>query len=275
MDENTKGQLTLLQEDTHANHLVLPGSDEARQMTAISGRNLLESYKRLNLDGLLAKMLLDTSVWASTVCYLTWKDLATPGKRLLFRLVPSQPRTDEIESGLLHTPPAAANQMAPSMRERNAGSWGLWLTPTTNESVQDIEKFKKRMEKYDNGTTMPNLATQVMFPTPTAQESGPMPELSHEPAPNVRNYSKKTGNHCQMTLSRYAQLWPTPKERDWKDGRSAGTHDRNSPDLGKVVGQNLEDGALNPAWVEWLMGYPEGWTELEDSETLLSHKSQK
>jgi hypothetical protein len=27
-------------------------------------------------------------------------------------------------------------------------------------------------------------------------------------------------------------------------------------------------GKLNPTWVEWLMGFPTGWTDLEDSETL-------
>jgi DNA (cytosine-5)-methyltransferase 1 len=32
-------------------------------------------------------------------------------------------------------------------------------------------------------------------------------------------------------------------------------------------------GRLNPTWVEWLMGFPTGWTDLEDSETLSSHKS--
>jgi hypothetical protein len=26
-------------------------------------------------------------------------------------------------------------------------------------------------------------------------------------------------------------------------------------------------GQMNPAWVEWLMGYPTGWTELDASET--------
>jgi DNA (cytosine-5)-methyltransferase 1 len=32
-------------------------------------------------------------------------------------------------------------------------------------------------------------------------------------------------------------------------------------------------GKLNPTWVEWLMGFPLGWTDLEDSETQSSHKS--
>jgi len=36
---------------------------------------------------------------------------------------------------------------------------------------------------------------------------------------------------------------------------------------------NTKAGALNPTWVEWLMGYPTGWTVLEDSETPSSRKS--
>jgi DNA (cytosine-5)-methyltransferase 1 len=32
-------------------------------------------------------------------------------------------------------------------------------------------------------------------------------------------------------------------------------------------------GRLNPTWVEWLMGFPLGWTDLEDLETQSSHKS--
>ena len=55
----------------------------------------------------------------------------------------------------------------------DATEFGLLLTPTTSEPVHDLEKFKARMEKYPNGTTMPNLATQVhgMLPTPMAQEA--------------------------------------------------------------------------------------------------------
>ena len=34
-------------------------------------------------------------------------------------------------------------------------------------------------------------------------------------------------------------------------------------------------GSLNPAWVEWLMGYPIGHTDLEHWATPLSRKSPK
>jgi hypothetical protein len=68
-----------------------------------------------------------------------------------------------------------------------------------------------------------------------------------------------------------SQKWPTPKTRDWKDGTSQGTMNRQSPDLGKVVGQSKETGSLNPNWVEWLMGWPIGFTDLKPLEMDKSH----
>ncbi|MFA5165395.1 MAG: hypothetical protein WC481_07520 [Candidatus Omnitrophota bacterium] len=34
-------------------------------------------------------------------------------------------------------------------------------------------------------------------------------------------------------------------------------------------------GQLNPTWVEWLMGYPLGWTDLNASEIALFRRSPK
>lgn len=81
-------------------------------------------------------LLLGTTAWYSSRCALTWKAKATKSNRLLFQLSPSTPRTAGTGSGLL-------------------------LTPRTRETEQDLEKFKARMAKYRNGTTMPNLATQI------------------------------------------------------------------------------------------------------------------
>ena len=63
--------------------------------------------------------------------------------------------------------------------------------------------------------------------------------------------------------------FPTPASRDYKGavrpetleakGRNADTN--SLPDAIEYRG---ESGRLNPAWVEWLMGYPIGHTELED-----------
>ena len=59
-------------------------------------------------------------------------------------------------------------------------------------------------------------------------------------------------------------LWPTPTQRDYKGARkpetliAKGRTPRNS--LPDAVGNG---GQLNPTWVEWLMGFPIGWTDLD------------
>ena len=58
------------------------------------------------------------------------------------------------------------------------------------------------------------------------------------------------------------QLWPTPATQDASINGGPSQSERNSLPLNAVVG-----GSLNPEWVEWLMGYPTGWTALEDLET--------
>ena len=52
---------------------------------------------------------------------------------------------------------------------------------------------------------------------------------------------------------------PTPTARDWKDnGKSPAELARNSVTLATRAG-----GKLNPMWIEWLMGWPIGWTDLK------------
>jgi hypothetical protein len=54
------------------------------------------------------------------------------------------------------------------------------------------------------------------------------------------------------------QMYPTPDTQNHRDGKlQLDTVDR--------VAHHLDGpGQLNPMWVEWLMGYPVGWTDLED-----------
>ena len=56
------------------------------------------------------------------------------------------------------------------------------------------------------------------------------------------------------------RLWATPTVE--------GNHDRKglSPTSGDVLPTQV-GGALNPTWVEWLMGLPLGWTASALSET--------
>jgi hypothetical protein len=89
-----------------ASHSHSPGSDWARRMTATYGRKLSAYWLSCDPPDSWARTLLGISTWASTTCYLTWKKSVTPHGRLLFRLVPSMPRTAGIGFGLWGTPPS-------------------------------------------------------------------------------------------------------------------------------------------------------------------------
>ncbi len=76
--------------------------------------------------------------------------------------------------------------------------------------------------------------------------------------------------------------WPTPTTRDYKDSPGMATQSgaRSRLDqLPRVVfhreGTPKGGGHVSPSWIEWLMGYPPGWSELEPSETPSSRRSQK
>ena len=56
-------------------------------------------------------------------------------------------------------------------------------------------------------------------------------------------------------LANAVKMYPTPKAQN---ARGAGQkHGTGGPRLDAGVG-----GQLNPTWVEWLMGFPIGWTDL-------------
>ncbi len=104
----TPAQLTLFPADSHASHIVSPGSEKAQMMTARSGQRCFELYAKFTPLGWFAKMLLESLAWNSTTCLMTWKAQATPYNRLLFRLAPSMLSTGGTESGLLPTPLASS-----------------------------------------------------------------------------------------------------------------------------------------------------------------------
>jgi hypothetical protein len=75
----------------------------------------------------------------------------------------------------------------------------------------------------------------------------------------------------QMSLSTSVRMWPTPVARDHKGGYQGGRirNGKVSWDSLDVAVQHTDNqektgGQLNPMFVEWLMGYPKGWTELKD-----------
>jgi hypothetical protein len=54
-----------------------------------------------------------------------------------------------------------------------------------------------------------------------------------------------------------SERWPTPTAHNAKEAGYPSEHNRNTPTLAAQAG-----GSLNPTWVEWLIGWPLGWTDL-------------
>ena len=86
-----------------------------------------------------------------------------------------------------------------------------------------------------------------------------------------RQYQYSGGDHSKkvLTLAGYAKKYPTLTSRDYRSGMSKETLKRRQSESSRGVNlsehiQRIEgnNGKLNPAWAEWLMGYKTGWTEL-------------
>ena len=66
-------------------------------------------------------------------------------------------------------------------------------------------------------------------------------------------------NKCSQSLAAQVQMFPTPLAGDCRTGsKKQWGNPKRTRQLNDKVG-----GQLNPTWVEWLMGWPLGWTDLK------------
>ena len=233
----------------------------------------------------------------STVSSKTSKKPGMRSSHLLFRLQGSMPRTSVPESVLsgeeptLWKTPVASDAANRKMYVNSRGEPNLsglvkmFPTPT----VMDARASLATHLRADATPTRSILLSQriAMFPTPTAT-------VATHGGPNQRDSSGRPG------LQMAAIMFPTPKARDFKDtmtlppsrqkdigkdslsqrvGRLVLTptaRDYRSPDINpdsnrsqqKTELNSVVGGQLNPTWVEWLMGFPLGWTDLNVLEML-------
>jgi hypothetical protein len=194
--------------------------------------------------------------------------------------------TNATASGLLPTP-LASNTKVNHLRSNGRPPRSYWATPAASDGQRGGTITDKM-----TGQSLPQMVnTPAKWPTPTLQDS-------EQAGGKGCIASGKRG----LSLHQATQLWPSPNARDWKDsGASQGN--RKFPNLGTQVhwptprscsamaatltdqGQrfpNLETvmahtdqatigGKLNPTWVEWLMGWPLGWTDLKPLATDKCH----
>lgn len=136
----------------------------------------------------------------------------------------------------------------PTLGRRTRGiGCGYWQTPVADDSVN-------RAKGKINSRGEPKLSAQVMrWPTPVASDTG-----------------DRKAKYAQggTPLSMAVRTWPTATAyKGWSPNHNrADTDDRLDYSVERQAftpGQTTPPMRLNPNWVEWLMGWPIGHTDLK------------
>ena len=177
--------------------------------------------------GWLAKYDPDSCLWRTAQCSLL-EDLNESLATL--------PRSGMTRNGLLWE--------LPMLEQTTKGTEsGLLPTPTTQGLNGGSNSRKASMAR---GT----------WPTPDANcgKRGTQPNWTP---------TRKSGQQAQYTINQTVRdkMFPTPTCHNSKEGAYPAEYARNTPTLATHAG-----GKLNPMWVEWLMGWPLGWTDLKPLE---------
>ncbi|MDW5416804.1 hypothetical protein R6242_09530 [Iodobacter sp. CM08] len=159
----------------------------------------------------------------------------------------------ETASGFWPTPTVCGNYNLPGS-SKNAGmglasAVKMWSTPSATDGT--------RGGKITEGMSGTSLAQQVNTPT-----KWPTPRVSS------KNGSGPSRVGHRIDLQTAVKMWPTPTASDHHDrGNLSNPCIQRRIAIKKQIGLSMcvsaESGQLNPEWVEWLMGWPIGWTELK------------
>ena len=192
--------------------------------------------------GWLAKFDPDSSLWRTAQCSLL-EDLNESLATL--------PRSGMTRNGLLWELP----MLEQTTKGTESGlSENKWPTPLASDWKAKGPNSKQQ-----------GLLEKVKWPTPDANcgKRETQPEWTPK---------RKSGQTAQYTINQAVRdkMFPTPTCHNAKEGAYPAEFTRNTPTLATHAG-----GKLNPMWVEWLMGWPLGWTDLKPLEMGKSHCVQQ
>ena len=215
-------------------------------------------------QGSLMKYDLNTSSWKTVQC-----SLVEDSTRSLVTL----PKSGMTLDGQLWVLPMLERRI------KGTGS-GWWRTPDTGAGGTS-GLLKQGITHRPNGQPIQvRLVNQVNNPhlwaTPTVMDH--LPARQEEAL--RRQYDKnRAGRTSHSTLREQVVypppkvMWPTPAATDYKGSGKTGTlRDRldyateRGATKTRVYGEPATTGQLNPNWVEWLMGWPVGWSDLKQLE---------
>ncbi len=129
----------------------------------------------------------------------------------------------------------------------SANESGLLPTPV---AIDTGSRFNR--SPSDGAALRPTLGAMARFnlwPTPTVKGNY-----------NRKGLTKQSGDGLATAVMR----WPTPTARDYRGvHRSERGRERRLENARGIPLNEAAGGLLNPTWVEWLMGWPIGWTALQ------------
>lgn len=153
--------------------------------------------------------------------------------------------------------------MCKAYSDASAEIRGLWPTPTASDrgrtAINPImtKNGTIRHQNKAGGQSYARLdQVAALLPTPTASDY----KGARTPETLARAGRKPSNSLCD-TVAHFEQktFFATPQARDFRTGQKErfGNPERSN-NLNDQIG-----GQLNPDWVEWLMGVPQGWTNAD------------
>jgi hypothetical protein len=149
----------------------------------------------------------------------------------------------------------------------------MWKTPQCS-LLEDSEPFLETWPRWglmQDGVSY-RQQTLVRHIKETGFGSWPTPRSCSAMAATITPESAWAENrfpNLETVVGR--RLWPTPQASDNRDrGNMSNPAIQRRVAMGKqiMLSQSVDpnSGQLNPTWVEWLMGWPLGWTDLKPLE---------
>ena len=197
-----------------------------------------------------AKFSQDTHLWKTPHCLLKEDCLEYSG---------TWPRWGMMQNGECWEQP----KLAQITKETGFGLLVKWPAPDANCGQRGTQPnwTPKRKSGHSAQYTI-NQAVQDRWPTPrscSAMAATITPESAW----------KENRNPNLETIVGRVQF-PIPTCHNSKETAYLSEYNRAMPSLATHAG-----GKLNPVWVEWLMGWPLGWTDLKPLEMDRSHCAQQ
>jgi len=120
----------------------------------------------------------------------------------------------------------------------------------------------------NRGTTLGGAVRHWPTPRQCEAEGGIIKDAQYENGSFFR--INKKGERFGIKLRDAVSLWPTPNASDNRDrGNMENEYIKRRIKLNKQIGLSTQvkekagPGVLNPDWVEWLMGWPIGWSNIK------------